>query len=324
MKSSKWAIILIVLSVSFGLASSSQSADFPKRPLNVIVPYGPGGTHDIAARIVDGLLQEILGVPVIHINKSGGGGLVGGAYAKEQKADGYTILYGGLTVLIEVPIVKANCPYTWQDFIPLARVTSGPLILSVGKDSRWNTVEEFIGEAKKNPGKISLGIPGIGTSQHLVAALFEKEAGLDLNIIPFKGDGASITALLGKHVDSVMTGLTSLTPHLNAGNVKALASSSPERHPVQKDIPTFKEKGFSKIGVLSWTGAWVRKGTPEDRVKVLEEAYKKAATHKSVRTMIKKVGATANYAGTQELLKVVPLEYDAILKAARAAGISKK
>ncbi|MCJ7596983.1 MAG: tripartite tricarboxylate transporter substrate binding protein, partial [Desulfobacterales bacterium] len=265
-----------------------------------------------------------LSVPVIHVNKSGGGGMVGGAYALEQPADGYTILYGGLTVLIEVPIVTANCPYTWNDFIPVARVTSGPLVLSVGKDARWNTLEEFMAEAKKNPGKLTMGIPGIGTSQHLVAALFAKEAGLDINIIPFKGDGASLTALLGTHVDSAMTGLTSLTPHLKAGSVKALASSSPERNPAEQDIPTFKEKGFSKIGILSWTGAWVRKGTPAERVKKLEDAYKEAANHKSVQTLIDKAGSTPNYAGTEELLKLVPQEYDAILSAARSAGISQK
>ena len=316
--------IFILLLSSLVLRSVSGAADFPNKPLQVIVPYGPGGTHDIAARIVDGLLQEVLEVPVIHVNKTGGGGLVGGAYALEQPPDGYTILYGGLTVLIEVPIVKPNCPYTWEDFIPLARVTSGPLVLSVKKDARWNTLEDFIAEAKDNPGKLTMGIPGIGTSQHLVAALFAKEGGLDINIIPFKGDGASLTALLGGHVDSSMTGLTSLTPHLNAGNVRALASSSPERHPVQKDIATFKEKGFSKIGILSWTGAWVRKGTPENRVKILEEAYKTAATHKSVVTLIKKAGSTPDYVGTQELLKIVPQEHDAILSAARSADISQK
>lgn len=321
-------LLTICLSVFFlfpiSLTRISLAADFPTKPLQVIIPYGPGGTHDIAARIVDGQLQEVLSVPVIHVNKPGGGGMVGAAYALEQAADGYTILYGGLTVLVEIPVVTPNCPYTWQDFIPIARVTSGPLILSVGKESPYNSLEELMAAAKQNPGKVTVGIPGIGTSQHLVAALFAKEAGLDLNIIPFKGDGAAITALLGKHVDSVMTGLTSLTPHLNAGSVKALASSTPDRHPVQKEIPTFKEKGFPNIVILSWTGAWVRKGTPQDRIKILQDAYKTAATHPSVVTLIDKAGATPDYAGTEELLQMVPKEHEAILGAAKSAGISQK
>jgi len=319
------ALCLLVFCVfPISLTHLSLAADFPTKPLQVIIPYGPGGTHDIAARIVDGQLQEVLSVPVIHVNKPGGGGMVGGAYALEQPADGYTILYGGLTVLTEIPIVTPNCPYTWQDFIPIARVTSGPLVLCVSKEAPWNSLEDFIAAAKKSPGKITVGIPGIGTSQHLVAALFAKEAGLDLNMIPFKGDGAALTALLGKHVDSVMTGLTSLTPHLNAGSVKALASSTPERHAVQKDIPTFKEKGFPNIVILSWTGAWVRKGTPQDRVKILQDAYKAATTHPSVVTLIDKAGATPDYAGTEELLKAVPKEYEAILSAAKSAGLSQK
>ncbi len=196
-------LVLVVFPVA--VATFTQAAEFPNKPLQVIIPYGPGGTHDIAARIVDGQLQKVLSVPVVHVNKPGGGGMVGGVYALEQPADGYTILYGGLTVLIEVPIVTPNCPYTLQDFIPVARVTSGPLILAVGKESPYKNLEEFIAAAKKNPGKVTVGTPGIGTSQHLVVALFAKEAGLDLNIIPFKGDGAAITALLGNHVDSVIT-----------------------------------------------------------------------------------------------------------------------
>lgn len=316
--------LLVLFVFPITVSNFSLAADFPSKPLQVIIPYGPGGTHDIAARIVDGQLQEVLSVPIIHVNKPGGGGMVGAAYALEQPADGYTILYGGLTVLVEIPIVTPNCPYSWQDFIPVARVTSGPLILSVGKESPWNSIEEFMAAAKKDPGKVTVGIPGIGTSQHLVAALFAKEAGVDLNIIPFKGDGAAITALLGNHVDSVMTGLTSLTPHLKAESVKALASSTPDRHPVQKDIPTFKEKGFPNIVILSWTGAWVRKGTPQDRVKILQDAYKEAASHPSVVTLIDKAGATPDYAGTEELLKVVPKEHEAILSAAKSAGISQK
>jgi len=226
-------------------------------------------------------------------------------------------------VLIEAPIVKPNATYTWHDFIPLARVTSGPLILSVNKDAPWNTLEELVADAKKNPGKISVGIPGFGSSQHLVLSLFQSLADIELNIIPYKGDGNNITSLLGKHTDAAMTGLTSLTPHLNAGNVKALASSAPERHPIQKDIPTFKEKGYPKIAVLSWTGAWVPKGTPADRVQILQEAYKKAANHKSVTTLIKKAGSTPDYAGTDQLMQIVPIEEEAIRSAAMAAGIVK-
>lgn len=323
MKKSFVFILFATIIITFGFTSFSESADFPKKPIRVVVPFGPGGTHDIAARIVDGVLQEVLEVPVIHVNKSGGGGIVGGGYAKQQKADGYTLLYGGLSVLIEAPIVKPNATYTWRDFIPLARVTSGPLVLSVRKDSPWNSLEDYIAAAKKSPGKVTLGVPSLTGSQYLVASLFQKLAGIKLNVIPFKGDGPNITALLGKHTDSAMTGLTSLTPHLNAGSVKPFASSSPDRHPVQKDIPTFKEKGFPKIALLSWTGAWVRKGTPKDRVKILEEAYRKAANHKSVRTLIKKAGSTPDYADTSALMKIVPIEEEAIRIAVEAAGIKK-
>lgn len=296
---------------------------YPSKPIQVIIPYGPGGTHDIAARIVDGQLQEILKVPIVHVNKPGGNGVLGAAFAKEQKPDGYTVLYGGLTVVVELPIVTPNCPYKKEDFIPVARVTYGALVLSVKKDAPWNTLEEFVNAAKKDPGKISLGIPGIGTTQHLVAKLFETEARIELNSIPFKGDGPAITALLGGHVQAVMTGITSVTPHLRSGEVKALASSGLDRHAIFKDMPLFKEKGYPEVALYSWTGPFVPVGTPDPVVKALAQAYKEAATHESIVSLLEKSGTTPGYLSSDDVKKLIPLEYNRISKAAKAADLVK-
>jgi len=312
----------IVLVVLFGTNSFGEEK-YPTQPIQVIIPYGPGGTHDIAARIVDSQLQEILKVPIIHLNKPGGGGVLGAAFAKEQKPDGYTVLYGGLTVAIELPIVTPNCPYKTEDFIPIARVTYGALVLSVKKDSPLNTLEEFIKAAKKDPGKIALGIPGIGTSQHLVAKLFEAEAKVEMNVIPFKGDGAAITALLGGHVQAVMTGITSITPHLKSGEVITIASSGLDRHPIFKDIPLFKEKGLPEVAIYSWTGPFVPAGTPESIIKILTNAYREAATHPSIVALLEKSGTTPGYLSSGDVKKLIPSEYNKILKGSKAAGLIK-
>jgi tripartite-type tricarboxylate transporter receptor subunit TctC len=314
---------MVSLVLLFGISSFGQEAKYPSKPIQVIIPYGPGGTHDIAARIVDSQLQEILKVPIIHVNKAGGGGVTGAAYAKEQKPDGYTVLYGGLTVVVELPIVTPNCPYKTEDFVPIARVTYGALVLSVKKDAPWKTLEEFIQASKKDPGKISLGIPGIGTSQHLVAKLFETEAKIELNMIPFKGDGAAITALLGGHVQAVMTGITSITPHLKSEEVRGLASSALDRHAVFKDLPLFKEKGLPEVTIYSWTGPFVPKGTPEPFIRVLTDAYKEAATHPSIIALLEKSGTTPGYLSSEEVKKLIPSEYNKIYKAAKGAGLIK-
>jgi tripartite-type tricarboxylate transporter receptor subunit TctC len=314
------AVLLLV--VGEGLAHA-QEANYPTNPIQVIIPYGPGGTHDIAARIVDSQLQEILKVPIIHVNKPGGNGVLGAAFAKEQKPDGYTVLYGGLTVIVQLPIVTPNCPYKKEDFTPLSRVTSGALVLSVKKDSPWNSLEDFVKAARKDPGKISLGIPGIGTTQHLVAKLFEMEAKIELNSIPFKGDGPSLTALLGGHVDAVMTGITSLTPHLNSGGVKALASSSPDRHAIFKDIPLFREKGFPEVTLMDWTGPFVPAGTPAPIIKRLSEAYRDAAAHESIVTLLEKSGTTPGYLSSEDVKKLIISDYNKMSKAAKAAGMVK-
>jgi len=314
----------VCLIVLFESHVFGQEVKYPTKPIQVIIPYGPGGTHDIAARIVDSQLQEVLKVPIIHVNKSGGGGVIGAAYAKEQKPDGYTILYGGLTVVVELPIVTANCPYKKEDFIPIARVTYGSLVLSVKKDSPLNTLEEFVKAAKEEPGKITLGIPGIGTSQHLVAKLFETEAKIELNVIPFKGDGAAITALLGGHVQAVMTGITSITPHVRSGEVNAIASSGLDRHAIFKDIPLFKERGFPEVAIYSWTGPFVPLGTPEPIIRILMNAYKEAATHPSIVALLEKAGTTPGYLSSEEVKNLIPSEYDRIYKAAKASGLLKK
>jgi tripartite-type tricarboxylate transporter receptor subunit TctC len=312
-----------VCSVLIAVASLAQEPKFPGKPIQVIIPYGPGGTHDIAARIVDSQLQEVLKVPVVHVNKPGGNGVLGAAFAKEQKPDGYTVLYGGLTVVVELPIVTPNCFYKKEDFIPLARVTYGALVLSVKKDAPWNSLDDFIKAARKEPGKITLGIPGIGTTQHLVAKLFETEAKIELNSIPFKGDGPAITALLGNHVQAVMTGITSVTPHLNSGEVKALASSGLDPHPIFKDMPLFKNIGYLEVALYSWTGPFVSVATPEPIVRTLAEAYKEAATHPSIVALLEKSGTTPGYLGSQEVKKLIPAEYSRIERAAKAAQLIK-
>jgi tripartite-type tricarboxylate transporter receptor subunit TctC len=318
-----WLVVGVVLVVAIWGGYAFGQEKFPNKPIQVIIPYGPGGTHDIAARIVDSQVQEILRVPIVHINKPGGNGVLGAAYAKEQKPDGYTVLYGGLTVVVELPIVTPNCSYKKEDFIPISRVTYGALVLSVKKDSPWNTLDDFINAAKKDPGKITLGVPGIGTTQHLVAKLFETEAKIDLNSIPFKGDGPAITAMLGGHVQAVMTGITSITPHLKSGEVKTIASSGLDRHATFKDIPLFKEKGFPEVAVYSWTGPFVPVGTPEPVIKTLSEAYREASAHPSIVDMLQKSGTTPGYLSSEDVKKLIPSEYSKIRKAAIAAGLVK-
>jgi tripartite-type tricarboxylate transporter receptor subunit TctC len=157
-----------------------------------------------------------------------------------------------------------------------------------------------------------------------VAKLFESEAKIELNMIPFKGDGAAITALLGGHVQAVMTGITSITPHLKSGEVNTIASSGLDRHAVFKEIPLFKERGFPEVAIYSWTGPFVAVGTPEPIIKVLSDAYKEAATHPSIITLLEKSGTTPGYLSSEEVKKLVPSEYNKIFKAAKAAGLLKK
>ena len=314
---------IVFVFIMLGNMVSGQELKYPTKPIQVIIPYGPGGTNDIIARAVDSQLQEVLKTPIIHINKTGGSGILAAAFVKEEKPDGYTILQGGLSVNIEIPIITPNCPYNLQDFIPIARTAYGPLVLLVKKNAPWDTLESFLVEAKKEPKKISLGIPGIGTSQHYVTKLFESETKIEFNIIPFKGDSANITALLGGHLQASVAGLTAATPYLKAEDVKALASSGYDRHPLFKDIPLFREKGLPEVTLISWGGPFVRAGTPDYVVRILDGAFREAAVHPSVISILEKAGVAPGYLGSDELKKLVPSEYNRLLKAAKLAGLIK-
>jgi len=317
-------LLMISIISAFAILRNSfgQEIKYPTRPIQVVIPSGPGGTLDIVARITGGQLQEVLNTPIIHLNKPGGGGITGAVFVKEQKPDGYNILHAA-SAIIESTIVTPNCPYKKEDFIPIARVTYGALVLSVKKDAPWKTIEEFIEAARKEPGKISVGVPGVGTLQHLVIKLFEMGAKIQLNPIPFKGDGLSVPPLLGGHIQGVMTGITTITPFLRSGEVRALVSSAPDRHPVFKDIPTFREKGFPEVALVSWTGAFVSLGTPEPIIKILNDAYREAANHPSVIALLEKAGTTHGYLNSDDFKKFTAGEYNKFYKASEAAGVIK-
>jgi tripartite-type tricarboxylate transporter receptor subunit TctC len=317
-----WLVCIVSLLALIGAPAFGQEAKYPVKPIQVIIPFGTGGTNDISARIVDSQIQEILRVPVIHINKPGGGGVTGTAFVKEQKPDGYTILWGS-GVAIEMSIVTPNCPYKVQDFVPIALVTHGYFILAVKKDAPWNTLEDFITAAKKDPGKISVGNAGIGTSQHLVTKLLELEAKINLNSIPFKGDGPAIPALLGGHVNAVMSGIGAITPYLLSGEARGLASSGPEHHPALKQIPLFKEKGLPGVSKVTWTGPVASAGTPEPIIKILSDAYQVAANHPSVLVLLEKSGTIPKYVNREDGMKVMQSEYKSYYNAAKAAGLIK-
>ncbi|MCZ7560207.1 MAG: tripartite tricarboxylate transporter substrate binding protein [Burkholderiaceae bacterium] len=184
-------------SVGIPLASAQQDK-YPSRAVEIIIPYDPGGPTDRVMRVIGEQLPEALKASIVQINRPGGGGIAGAVFVKQQKPDGYTLLAHASGFQI-TPLLDRNCPYKLEEFKPLARFTQGPLVLAVKKDSPWKSVEDFLAAAKAAPGKVTVGIPGVGTIQDFVVRLMERSSHNELNPIVLKGDGPNATALLGAH-----------------------------------------------------------------------------------------------------------------------------
>jgi tripartite-type tricarboxylate transporter receptor subunit TctC len=279
----------VALAVALSTLGASAQ-EFPNRPLKMIVGFVPGGGSDISARILADLLQQKLGQPVIVENKPGAASMIGVDFVAKAPADGYTLLHtnsDGITIL---PAVRKGVPYTVpKDFSFVAQILQASLVVAVSSKLPVNTMAEFIAYAKANPGKLKYGTSGVGTGPHLATILLEKQAGIKLVHVPYKGTGGSINDLVGGHIDLALLAPQPIAPHAEGGKVKILANTGKTRDPLFPNAPTMTEVGVPGATVLIWYGILAPPGLPanvldrlrKDTVAVLnspegQERYKKA------------------------------------------------
>jgi len=256
---------------ALALAASSQAASFPDRPVEMVIPYPPGGTADAVARPLSAVLQEKLGVPVVVSYKPGAGGAIATQHVARAKPDGYTLVMVLAAHAIN-PSLYSNLPYdSVKDFTPVSMVAKLPLVLYTTPKFPAKTVSELIKYAKDHPGRLSVASAGNGNTSHLATELFATMAGVKLLHVPYKGGGPSVTAAMGGEVDAVFAGPDSL--HLaKAGRLHLMAVTSPQRLALSPDTPTVQEAGLKGYEVQGWYGLLAPAGTPDDVVGVLNKA----------------------------------------------------
>lgn len=283
MNRKKVIVFLVTVLVGAGLLglipkfAAAQEA-YPTRPIQIIIPFPPGGVADLVARPFATALEPILKQPVVVVNKAGAGGIVGIQSAAVSRPDGYTILLAlsSVTYLHEVDKLFDRPPaYTPDHFIPLAMLTGDPLVIAVHNDSPWKTIEDFVADAKKRPNKIKLGSAGIYSVMHLGAELFFKKAGIQLAHIPYTGGGPSLNALLGKHIDCAAFGPNVIIAQMKAGTIRSLVVLANKRLDSMPEVPIAKEKGIDAEFYI-WSGVFAVKGTPDSAVKVLLDGIREA------------------------------------------------
>ena len=252
-------------------------AQYPTKPVTVIVPWPPGGPSDIAARPLGKGLSENLGKPFVIENRGGASGNIGTAYvAKQAPADGYALLVTSSSPIVINPSLYKQMPFEPQkDLAPITNVLRVPLVLAVNPSVPAKDLKELLAYIKSQGGKFQYASSGSGTPQHLTAELFRTVAKLDMVHIPYKGSAPAITDALGGHVPMLFDSTVAIVPHLKAGKLRPIAVTSTKRSPLLPDVPTFAEAGLPGVEAYAWYGFFARAGTPKDLIgKLNAEAIK--------------------------------------------------
>jgi tripartite-type tricarboxylate transporter receptor subunit TctC len=281
--------IVAAAATSLVLVGSALAQAFPQKPITVVVPFVPGGSSDATMRAMSVKLGENLGQPVVLDNKPGANGTLGAGQVVRAPADGYTLLIGSVgTYAISPQLLKG---VTWdarKDLDILSIAVRTPNVVVVTPNFPANTMAELVDYMKKNPGKVSFGSSGQGSTDHLTTMLLWQKAGTEGVHVAYKGGGAAITDVMAGHANVLITNLGVLTAHIKAGKLKALAVTSDKRVPELPDVPTLAEAGLKGLEVYSWQGIAAPKGLPgpvrEKLVSALAATLKDAQVRKSLET----------------------------------------
>src|SRR6266567_542597 len=252
---------------------------YPSKAITVVVPFPPGGVADIVARPAADAMSRYLKQPVVIENKPGAGGGIGMGYVAKAKPDGYTLLLAlsSISILPEADKVTGRSPmFTLDQFVPIARLTADPTVLTVRADSPWKSLQDFIADAKKRPGAITYGSSGNYGTMHVPMEMFASSAGVKLLHVPYTGAGPAVIGLLGGNIDAVASGPSTVIQHVKAGKLRVLASWGDKRLASLPDVPTLTESGYNAV-FFQWSGLFAPAGTAEPIIARLREAARAAA-----------------------------------------------
>ncbi len=275
---------------------------YPTRPITWIVPWAAGGSADFATRLIGSELFKVLGQSVSIENIGGGGGVVGMTKAAGATADGHTLYYGGTEMFVPA-MTNPKIKNDWsKQFKPVARLLTNPLILVTRTEAPYSTLDEFTAFARKNPGRVTYGSPGIATAQHMAGEMMREKARLALVHIPYRGGAQIVTDLLAGNIEcAFLVGSTAL-PHLKSGKMKAVAIAEPSRHPVFPQVATFNEnKTYSGLNLSPFGAVMVPAATPQAVIQKLSDAFKTVMANEPLRTKLGESAAQTKFLPESEM-----------------------
>ncbi len=304
------------------LTAVAWAQSYPSKPIRLIVAFPPGGSTDIIARIVGQKLGERLGQQVVIDNRGGAGGTIGTEIAARTNPDGYTLTMGTTTTHVIAAGVYSKLKYDpINDFAPLTLVATTPYLLVVNPGVKANSLKEFIGLVKSQPGKLNFASAGTGSTTQLAMEMLKSAAGIDIVHVPYNGNGPANTATVGGQVQALFGSMPAVLPQAKAGRLRPLAVGTPKRSPSLPDVPSVAESGYPGFDASLWLGFFAPKGTPAPILKRLQTELTGIAQSPEMKEQFERNGASALTTTPAELTKLLKTETDKYAKVIKAAGI---
>lgn len=306
------------------LPRSAWASGYPSQPIKLIVPFAPGGSTDLAARLVAEYAARELGQPVVVDNRAGAGGSLGTEIVAKAKADGYTLGMATVSTHAANPAIYAKrLKYDpVRDFAPIVNIATTPSVFMVSPKNLASDMRQFVALARANPGRYSYATPGAGSLGHANMEYFAALADIKLLHVPYKGAGPAMNDALSGLVDVISDNLPTALPHIRAGRLKALAVTAERRSPALPDVPTYAELGFAQMGTGGWFGLVAPAGTPAPIVTQLNAAVRKAMANPAFMKKLDEIGATTAAGTPAEFGKQIrdtAARYQNMVKIARIA-----
>ena len=306
MKTTIKRIVLIAVVTSMTLIGSVYAEEFPNKPLRLIVPYPPGGSHSLHAGVITTVAGQYFGQPMISVIRGGGGGAVAATETAAGPADGYNLFFGDPTINSLRPQVE-KLAYQTDDFVPVARINYAPAVIVAAADAPFDDLKGMVEYARANPNELVYSSDNVNGFTYVAFEMLKFRAGVEMKGINFGGGGPALTQVLGGHTMAYAGAPSVVGEHILAGKLKGIAVTDYQRWKTLPDVPTCQEAGFEIIWHF-WRGVLVKKGTPSDRIQKLSDDFGKLVSDEGFLKLIGKINSRVDYLNAGEFEKVLSRE----------------
>lgn len=303
-----WVAGVLMACIGWGQTGGHAQEAFPTKPIQLIIPFGAGGSHDLHARILSSVAPQYLGQPLVVVLRPGGGGAVASQYVARAQPDGYTLLFGGNGPNTILPQVE-NVQYGLEDFTPIAQINYSPPLLTVRADAPWKDAKAFVEHARERPGEVLFAHTGVWGAGHFPMLLVERATGARVTYVPYDGGGPALLAVASGNADAGFLFTAQVLPYLQAGRVRVLGVAAPRRIESIPDVPTLSEQGVD-VEFLMWRAVLAPAQTPRARADFLRAAFGKLVEDRSFNALMRQLNEPVIYMDGPEFAQFWAREWE--------------